>query len=1095
MGLNKLDLSSVWVGWLLLPPKKHAPLGRKVTESDLSRAAQERRKQMYSVLLLLQEHAPDLLAGKPGSKLSVRKREKLVDLIHHDSASEMIFKQRMHFFVKGILLGRQQHIWKINPPAPPLLSKSYASMVTLNAVSNRHRLNTLRSWFLESLDRIDSLDAEIRRGQLVFSMVIYGGVFNSHKLVALCQAINNNRIHNDTGSCWARLLYEGERDRSQTWFTDPLSEALLYKWMEFATPAAGQNIPFIEAESLSREVWRVLKAFLRSIQAYDYTLPSSLGEFLDLARSGVVLELTPVLIGYAGGNRICESLPPQAWLRLRQNCRLKVDTNDQHVIIKKCKEIKPLPNIKTVTKPAKNQGKFKRALYRLISPGEKSDLYNWSRNKRALLLEEWIENNKSDMSPITALISNWALFLLRYEKSEADRGIGTYISRIARLYDICGEHSLPDLEEEELMEIYELFVMKLKGLKSRGEYCSVLKRFHGFLMREYSAPEVDFSLIDGFTNAEGSVDANLITLQEYERLKSLLAYEMKRAKGDLQKRTHLIQLLVLILGFRCGLRASEARKIRVMDVCLSRTKPELLIRNSTFSRLKTSNGVRQIPLSCFLEKDEIELLTRWHKNRCTEVFKKKDRPLFTLYWDDQYAIASQAVFPHLNDLMRVMTGDKSLHFHHLRHSFASWTLLRMIGPDYSQILESNIAKDNGVTACRDLSVALTGEKHPGSKMMYALARLMGHASPAETMRSYIHLFDWILGKAVQRITPELTLTAAKAVFVINDSRIYRSLKKRTQKNINATMLIHNQRKRFMPQLKDETENLATSHQPVRIHQVASMISDIVKQRQCALYMWELMHISRNNNGSWKQIPDSYSVDMRYLKKWIDAALLIANIRTRSIKACLKEWIRHDGERCGQIKMTRPMVNGAATRLKPLPFLKNLNTEEFKRLMSASESIPKKHHGLLMECVFGHIKHAPVEGSELRFHRVSKARKYIKFLKLLGIEDHRIKALHYPSSAARANPKTQQTQMDYWRQKLNLPPGFIMEKDRSAVRESGRHGWVGIIVTHSQEGSLKQRQTCRRVSSYAFKVAILTLAVQCIITSPESALEYLYGTNV
>jgi len=375
-------------------------------------------------------------------------------------------------------------------------------------------------------------------------------------------------------------------------------------------------------------------------------------------------------------------------------------------------------------------------------------------------------------------------------------------------------------------------------------------------------------------------------------------------------------------------------------------------------------------------------------------------------------------------------------------------------------------------------------------MMYALARLMGHASPAETMRSYIHLFDWIQGKAVQRITPELTPTSAKAVFVANDSQIYRRLKKDSQMNINATMLIHNQRKQFMPQLKDETEKLATKHQSVRTHQVTSIISDIVKQRQCALNMWTLMQERRDENGLWASNSNSYSVDTSYLNEWINAALLVASMRTRSIKKCLKVWERHNGERCGEIKMTRPMMNGAATRVKPLPCLKNLNKDEFERLINVAESIPKKHHDLLVECVFDYITRAPVEGSELRFNRIDQARKYMKFLQLIGIEEHRIKVLYYPSSVVRTDRKLKNEQVEYWRKKLKLPSSHIMEKDTSAVRESGRHGWVGMIVIHSAEEKLKQFEKCRRVASYAFKVVMQTLAVQLIIASPRLVQEYL-----
>jgi len=929
---NDLDMTSIWRGWLVLLPKKKVKLGCKISEKQLPKRLRLRRVEQKELLLLLQKKCPDLFEGRSGAKLSTQERNELVDLIHSESPSETKFKQRMHFLILGIMMGNDTGLWEINPPAPPLLHKKHTSLITLNAASSRHKINELKAWFMASLECMDDLDKDERRGQLLFAMIVFGGVFNAKKLVLLCNAINKGQVRSSKGHFWAMLQDETEKenDSLQMWFADPLSEALFYKWVEYSENQEEQKRLIESGPLSSRAIWKFLKVFLDAIAPHEYTLPSSLGSFLDLARSGVIFDLTPFLIGYASGNKVCESLPPQAWLRLRENCKLSNKFEDDPVEIQPRNCSQSLPRIGATSKAAKDQDSFKQKLSEFVMPSEKSTLYGVSRRERAEALQEWMEKNISDMRPITALIASWALYMLRQTetKKQAVGGIATYISKISRLYDVSGDLYLPELEADELMPIYEQFVMRLKGLKSRGQNCACLRYFHEFMIQQYAASEVDFSLIDGFSNPEGRVDANIVTSQEFELLKDHLMLSMEREKDSAKYRIYLIQLLVVILGYRCGLRASEARKIRIMDVLLSPTKPELLIRNNAFSRLKTSNGVRQIPLHCFLQDDELNILKQWHRKRSAEVLKKKDRPLFTRLADDKFAISSSLVFPYINDLMRIMTGDNSIHFHHLRHSFASWTLLRLIAPDYPQMLESDIARNNGITECRDLAVALTGQEHSGSKAMYALARLMGHASPAETMHSYLHLFDWMLGKALLRVTPPLTPEIARTVFGTSNATISRRLKQHPGKTqVDATMLIESRRKQFKDQFKDETQSMARAYCRTQSKQVDKIISEVTMHRHSPLNMWMFMHWHDQLGISMDDISYDHHIDVDQLNAWWSAAERVASSRTRTQRKCKSKWEGYSRNRSSKIKTIRPMVNGKATRLHQVPHLESLTDRD------------------------------------------------------------------------------------------------------------------------------------------------------------------------
>jgi integrase len=143
----------------------------------------------------------------------------------------------------------------------------------------------------------------------------------------------------------------------------------------------------------------------------------------------------------------------------------------------------------------------------------------------------------------------------------------------------------------------------------------------------------------------------------------------------LRQQGQQLALVLVILGFRCGLRREEARKIKIDDVLLSGI-PELLIRCSEDRRLKSDNALRRALLAILVEPEELKLIEQWWESR-TRNGCQQGEFLFGGETEDLKVVPA-TIFDTINEIMRRVTGDPNITFHHLRHSFPTWGFLRLM---------------------------------------------------------------------------------------------------------------------------------------------------------------------------------------------------------------------------------------------------------------------------------------------------------------------------------------------------------------------------------------------------------------------------------
>jgi len=224
--------------------------------------------------------------------------------------------------------------------------------------------------------------------------------------------------------------------------------------------------------------------------------------------------------------------------------------------------------------------------------------------------------------------------------------------------------------------------------------------------------------------------------------------------------------MMVILGFRCGLRRNEALAINWFSVCSGGPKPELLIQPYLGHPLKSSSAKRRLPLSLLMNGDEL-------KEILALALKRQNASSGSIKADQMFAgVTARRLLPIIHKAMRAVTKDPSIKYHHLRHSFATWTFMRFMIGESGRIPEQlqHLAKTRdwlagSVDFCKQthdvVCKVATVDGRPAVKPLpsttrlnaYLLAQMMGHSSPSMTFRHYIHGVDWLLDSCL-RADPE-----------------------------------------------------------------------------------------------------------------------------------------------------------------------------------------------------------------------------------------------------------------------------------------------------------------------------------------------------
>lgn len=619
----------------------------------------------------------------------------------------------------------------------------------------------------ESLNAPQALSDETRLGMIITDLLFQSFVVNEKQLMMLIKQLPDE-VHYQYQN--HRLFFSVPVDDfnpNRRVFISPITELLIYRLTpnelirsysarthaEKKVQHPGDEHQYLPSISSSRKTAHQIFAsdLLKSVVAYikqlgvpRYLLPTSLFGICRFAEKGLFDCLSPVLLGNASGALKSHSLKQAAFEKLYALSPVDALVSNQ------VKSKKPMQK-----SPLKNHGlKLVRKIFNRASRNVDPKVL------QADILED--AHALSGLTPNLQYLLDWGVSQLKVLPGKnrfkvVPQKILSKLDSIARhILAVFNERDLLKLPADDRANIFLEVIDQAISDRNVNTIQYNLRGFNSWLEKEKKAPRIsNKSEIFGDPKlTDMTVNSNLITFDEYEKVREHLKQLQSSDASAQQKDRYAMMDLMLILGFKCGLRSTEAFKLKVNDYIYCDEFPILIIRESYDRELKTSSAKRSFELANLLTADEMDVLNHRYRQVMQEIEKsgmtKQKKLKEKLYLFGKKSALDKT--PPIQDIKTDLMGflheaaqDKSLNFHHLRHSFASWHFLSAC------IAELDLEQKDTFTpfpktkawlsAAKERKCSLIPTSHKSKKYPFWIAMKMGHANFRTTLEHYIHTTD------------------------------------------------------------------------------------------------------------------------------------------------------------------------------------------------------------------------------------------------------------------------------------------------------------------------------------------------------------------
>lgn len=396
--------------------------------------------------------------------------------------------------------------------------------------------------------------------------------------------------------------------------------------------------------------------------------------------------------------------------------------------------------IKTLQSALSKQDKIKRKI-------STADLLiqTWAQfiNKKGETSIEQLVDKSKNIHEVVILLILWAIDVTKNKFNEPNATMtpSRYLSDVALslLEQVKTMHFL-SLDSDELAAAYKKAI-NASNVKDKGGKAKRMRLFHQFLQQNFHFQPLDWSEIEPSIWDEGHVDANIISMNEYQNMLSTMKDDDSFSAADRD-----ISRLILILCYRAGLRVGEACYLKINDLD---TKNWILhVRSYYFHKLKTGPSNRRISINLLLSDNEKDLLQKQIERVKNHHLGLTDLWLFSDKTNSQCVMNITPNLTRVREIIRLISGDSSLKLHHARHSFANYLLMIMHPTYYSNNIAQELkqwSRSNDLQLCNEQFRRQFLDKVENSKsVLHAVAMAMGHVNPQTTLKHYVHCLDIIL---------------------------------------------------------------------------------------------------------------------------------------------------------------------------------------------------------------------------------------------------------------------------------------------------------------------------------------------------------------
>jgi hypothetical protein len=259
---------------------------------------------------------------------------------------------------------------------------------------------------------------------------------------------------------------------------------------------------------------------------------------------------------------------------------------------------------------------------------------------------------------------------------------------------------------------------------------------------EGALPSIDFPPIP-----------NSIVLGEAQFLEVCLLIERTLLSQRVTREQVAAVVTMARLSYRLGLRTAESGNILVQDIHVAGCEVDIVIRGNAHYSVKSDCGKRVIPADALMPPNELDALLDLYRKRSLTASPGD----LLLHFGSKKKTAVTTASRKIAGAMKLITGIDIATQQHLRHSFASLLLVRLLERTTERCAIRDYFPTNVVPS--RLSVAawnrlVGGGVGANRGIVYAVQKLMGHASPMTTLGRYVHVLDEILAESRQRVLVE-----------------------------------------------------------------------------------------------------------------------------------------------------------------------------------------------------------------------------------------------------------------------------------------------------------------------------------------------------
>lgn len=620
---------------------------------------------------------------------------------------------------------------------------------TLIVVSKRPTTFRTDSWFtdgkevltfyLDWADALASKHAQLSLTDIMLTLIFHSAILRAPVLQAVLSYISDGclTIKHIFGLPYISVIVHDESYHTNTYhekeavhqahiFLSPTTAYLINKYLSQISNN-GSNHSYID-------IYHLYTSMQKTMKNYHVDSTISLKRFLlgavYVLEDYLNLNLPEHTWYLVTGLETTYGLPISNWQALVYDiCHQSQSIDTQVVVTSKSKFRTPVKsNTKVATEIAKL---FKRSSSKKISKSKFT-------SELKVIYEDLVDSN----APLNEIaIVGW---LLSKTDSCKVSSIRTYSNTITnRWLMITQGDDLNKFQEEDFESLYVELIELGSTEDAKNTIATYLDDIHSYLVKNHNIePIAPLSSAKRPHHKTGYISEVMFQaiLKNTDNL-PITKDEIEAIK------------ISLILGQRCGLRVGEIVKIKLKDV--SAKSSYLEIRDNDYGNNKTGSALRRVLLELLLTESE------WNLFKKIMIRRNKSRG------DTLIATHSEAPF-QANELSRILTsliksstGLPYLTTHHLRHScITNFQLMAFLFDDdydfedshsYQQLLTLIPYDDNQAQKILDhFQTSLHYKK------VFALAGLAGHASPATTFASYVHLTDIELGLILCHLNLRLT---------------------------------------------------------------------------------------------------------------------------------------------------------------------------------------------------------------------------------------------------------------------------------------------------------------------------------------------------